>query len=227
MFIVEELLQGNLIQRTSILFLRYHKKLPAFYMFFCLSGSYFISFLLLFPYSVLNYCLFQGELINLPAGTEQKIRIELNGKVIGEKTGTVKKGEGLLMVFGAAVDKKFLIPITLGGSIALGGSVGFTYMISQNLWAGANIGMGYFIDAGQAVFMFDVNVFFPIIRFDDFMAGAGVAWIAFLPGGIFTFDPAVEISASYGPVFLTIGTRYSLAAVDGGFKPILGVGFRF
>ncbi|OHD62406.1 MAG: hypothetical protein A2014_03430 [Spirochaetes bacterium GWF1_49_6] len=164
-------------------------------------------------------------IFNLPAGAEQKVKLEVNGKEFGEKTGTVKEGDMLLMVFGS-VEKKFLIPVTIGRGLLLGGSVGFTYMISQNFWAGINIGMGYLPNAAQAVFMFDINVFFPIIHAGDFMFGAGAAAFGFIPG-VLTIDPEVEVTASYGPFFLSIGTRYSLAEFNGGFKPIIGLGYRF
>jgi hypothetical protein len=164
-------------------------------------------------------------IFNLPAGAEQKIKLEVNGKVFGEKSGTVKEGDMMLMVFGS-VEKKFLIPVTIGRGLLLGGSVGFTYMFSQNFWAGLNVGMGYLPNAAQAVFMFDINVFFPIIRSGDFMLGAGASAFGYIPG-VLTIDPEFEISASIGSLFLTIGTRYSLAEFNGGFKPIVGLGFRF
>ncbi|OHD55491.1 MAG: hypothetical protein A2Y33_11825 [Spirochaetes bacterium GWF1_51_8] len=166
-------------------------------------------------------------IFNLPAGKEQKIKLEVSGKVYGEKTGSVKEGDNLLMVFGAT-DKKFLIPITIGRGALIGGSVGFTYMFSQNFWAGVNLGMCYLPTPAQAVFMFDVNAFFPIIRMGDFMFGAGVSAFFFVPGTV-SFSPLVELSVSYASFFVNIGARYSLESPEnfGGLKPIVGIGYRF
>lgn len=160
---------------------------------------------------------------NIKAGESQLVRVESDGKTVGEKTARVNEGASEVVVMGADGKRSFFFYVR-GLEGGLGGSLGIGWSPWQNSYL--NLLGGAVVVKSTVIPTVNLEAGYTFYKLDMLQFKATASCLAFIYNPAI-ISPALKIGVDIYFVTVEAGVRYSFYGSYAGFYPIVSVGVKF